>query len=74
MIVLIIKTCRDNSAAPLRLNFTDYYRSQLANYYDYMINITYLPLYLKDGIQDNIQDYGYYDGMFDFFDEYATIA
>ena len=63
-------TCRDNNAAPLRLNFSDYYRSQLANYYDYMINITYLPLYLKDGIQNNLQDYGFYDGVYAFFDEY----
>ena len=64
-------TCRDNNAALLRLNFFEYYRSQLANYYDFAINITYLPLYLKEGIQDNLDDYSYYNRLYDFFDMYA---
>ena len=59
-------TCRDNNAALLRMSFSDYYRSQLANYFDFMINITYLPLYLKEGIQDNLQDYGDYGGIYEF--------
>ena len=60
------ETCRDNNAALLRINFSDFYRSQLANYFDFMINITYFPLYLKEGIQDNLQDYGPYTGIYDF--------
>ena len=68
-------TCQDNNAALLRINYTDYYHSQLTNYYDFVsINLTYLPLYIKEGLQQKIQDYSYNDRMYKmygFTDMYA---
>ena len=45
------RVCRENNATLLKIIYDDYYDSQITTYYEDSINITYMPLHLKEGME-----------------------
>ena len=48
--------CWNNNTTLPDMRYRDYFDSQLVNYMDYENNITYMPLYLKETIQEHLDD------------------
>ena len=59
------RVCRERNAILLQMSWSDYYDSKITVYYEGIINVTYKPLYLKEGIEKLL-----YEGLYSEYDEY----
>ena len=60
--------CKEKNATLLKVTWEDYLNSKIVTYLDFMINVTYMPLYLKEGIEEHIKDglYNTYEWGYDY--------